>query len=260
MWKMSDGTNISRPSFPPPCQDPDLQDSSSLGEWSTNFDHSNLSEGSLTVTVTHSSASISDTTEILKDVTPPSITIANTAGERVSTGTYTLSGTCSEIDKDVNVTLIDSQEPPRKIPAAATCTNNSGSGQWEVVDLDISFLSDGDISILAIQKDEVENEGEDTLSITKGSAVVGPVEPVVGSGCEDTDFRGTGTFNEPYIVCNAVLLNKVRDETATGLVIYKLEQDIDLGGAVFEPLGLLRQIVGKQELSLMFLMEMRREL
>ena len=41
----------------------------------------------------------------------------------------------------------------------------------------------------------------------------------------------------PYIVCNAVLLNKIRENTATTLTFYKLGQDIDLEGAAFEPLG-----------------------
>ena len=109
------------------------------------------------------------------------------------------------------------------------------------MNLDISSVADGDISISATQDDDVGNTGEATLTITKGPAVVGPIDPVVGSGCADTDFSDPagqdGSFGNPYIVCNAVLLNKIRDNTATGLVIYKLEQDIDLEGATFEPLG-----------------------
>ena len=109
------------------------------------------------------------------------------------------------------------------------------------MNLDISSLADGDISISATQDDDVGNTKEATLTITKGPAVVGPIDPVVVSGCADTDFSDPpgqdGTFGNPYIVCNAVLLNKIRENTTTEIVFYKLEQDIDLGGDVFEPLG-----------------------
>ena len=244
--EVSDGPHTETPSPQPFCQA-----ASPVGEWSTSFDHSSLSEGTLTITVTHTSSTISDTVELIKDVTPPSVTIANTGGERVSTETYSLNGTCSEIDSDVGVTLTDSS--PREITTTASCTNNSGngqsgSGQWEVVNLDISSLADGDISISATQDDDVGNTGEATLTITKGPAVVGPIDPVVTTGCAPTSFvdsddgseegsGGTGTFGDPYIVCNAVLLNKIRENTTAGTVFYKLKQDIDLGGAVFEPLG-----------------------
>ena len=232
--EVNDGTHTETPSPPPSCQA-----ANPVGEWSTSFDHSRLSEGTLTITVTHTSSTTSDTVEIIKDVTLPSVTIANTAGERVSTGTYSLNGTCSEIDSDVEVTLTDSS--PREITTTASCTNNSGSRQWEVVNLDISSLADGDINISVTQDDEVGNTGEATLTISKGPAVVGPIDPVVGSGCADTDFSDPagqdGSFGNPYIVCNAVLLSAIRNNTATGLVIYKLEQDIDLEGATFEPLG-----------------------
>ena len=92
--EVSDGTHTETPSPTPSCQA-----ANPVGEWSTSFDHSSLSEGTLTITVTHTSSNVSDTVEILKDVTPPTVTIANTAGERVSTETYSLNGTCSEIDR-----------------------------------------------------------------------------------------------------------------------------------------------------------------
>ena len=66
---------------------------------------------------------------------------------------------------------------------------------------------------------------------------IDPIEPVVGSGCTDENFRGAGTFSDPFIVCSATLLNKIRESISTGIVFYELEQDIDLGGDVFEPLG-----------------------
>ena len=120
--EVSDGTNSSSFSS----SQTSCEVASPVGDWSTSFDHSLLSEGTLTITVTHTSSTISDTVEIIKDVTPPSVTIANTAGERVSTETYALSGTCSELNEDVNVTLTDISS--RKILQTASCTENSGSG------------------------------------------------------------------------------------------------------------------------------------
>ena len=96
----SDGAHTITPNPQPSCQA-----ASPVGVWSTSFNHSSLSEGTLTITVIHMISNISDTVEIIKDVTPPSVTIANTAGEIVSTGTYSSSGTCSEIDDYVGGNL-----------------------------------------------------------------------------------------------------------------------------------------------------------
>ena len=242
----SDETNTLKLSSSSPCEDPNPQDADPLGEWSASFDHSGLSEGTLTVRVTHSSSDISDTIEILKDVTRPTVTISNTGGERVSTETYSMSGTCSEVNGNVEVTLTDTSSPSAKeITQTASCAENSGSGQWEIINFNITTLVDGGITILVTQEDGLGNTGEATLTITKGPEVVGPVEPVVDSGCADTEIRGTGTPADPYLICNVALFEHIRSNSSTSIQFYKLEQDVDFIGTRFEPLGVAKANCGE---------------
>ena len=74
--------------------------------------------------------------------------------------------------------------------------------------------------------------------------------PPVTGGCSDslnnpllegeTPLRGTGTPLDPYIICNAALFEHIRDNTSAAIQFYKLEEDIDFQGTVFEPLGVAK--------------------
>ena len=126
------------------------------GEWSASFDHRSLSEGSLTITATHSSASISDTTEIFKDMTPlveGYVTISPlTPINRANMGSYSLNGTCFYNGQAITIHIKGQMGDPALPPTLSTCVD----GEWVVKDLNLSDFSQGNVTVEVIHLDPSE--------------------------------------------------------------------------------------------------------
>lgn len=114
-----------------------FQTNCSGGTWSTgSIDVSSLSDGTLTVTADHNTATQATTT-VTKDTLSPTVTITQYSNINLSNETsYTISGACSEVGVDVDLDI-----------GGATLSVSCTSGAWTSGAQNVSLLSDGNILI-----------------------------------------------------------------------------------------------------------------
>ncbi len=142
---------------------------SSSGGWSfTPSNVNSLTDGSVQIVVTQTD-DIGNrgraVRSIIKDTTPPGVTINEPNPINDIRESYAVSGTCTENGRIVNLTL-NAVGVTTPVQGRSTCSN----GTWSVTNLDISSLtSSGNVSIVAIHTDSGGNEGRDTKTIIRST-------------------------------------------------------------------------------------------
>ena len=141
--------------------------------WSASADTSTLQDGEITFTASYTDQAgnpASDTKEAQRDTQKPVVVIgiANNI-DPSNEGSYGLSGTCTEIGEAVTVTLTDADSNSESPDPSPTC---AAGGTWAVSGLDVSSLSNGDITIVVSQRDTLQNLGEATGTAVKGDGTV----------------------------------------------------------------------------------------
>ena len=206
--EVTDGSQPVTPSPQPNCQS---------AQWSTTIDHSSLSEGDLTITVTHEDAdggSFSIDQGILKDLVDPTMSLSIAEAINHSTETnYSLSGTCSDVEGRVEVILTDSDGTPNTALTEVACADNSGSLEWEVTGFDVTALSEGVITVSATHWDIAGNLVVDnTTTLTKDTILPTLI------------LNSPGNMNAVSVVIDIFTLSGTCDE-ANGVVNLTLTSD-----------------------------------
>ena len=206
--EVSDGNQTVTPSSQPICQ---------TDSWSTQVDHSSLSEGEITISAIHEDAQgdqDSTSQTILKDLVDPTVGVNGVEDIlAVTESSYSLSGTCSDEGGEVEVTLTDSITSPRQISESVACINNAGDLEWEVTNWDTTTLADGGISVRVTHWDVAGNSvADDTPTLTKD--VIRPILSLDPPGNINADTVESDIFN----------LSGICDET-NGTVTLTLTSD-----------------------------------
>lgn len=159
--------------------------------WSIPLNFSGVAaDGVVTLTATHAGSSGVATTalNINKDTAPPSIAITNpavmTSISGVQAAGFTVSGTCSENDRIINVTF-DSSNGGGPVSASTVCTN----GTWSLT-ANISALHDGLVTAQATHFDEAGNSSSDSRNFSKDPTlpVITIAQPSSGSIFNSSTF------------------------------------------------------------------------
>ena len=146
------------PSTPPTC---------SSKAWSTTVDVSSLSDGTLTVVAGYGEGDFTQEKTVSKDTVAPTIRVSSPDNIHPSTkNAYEIDGTCSENQREVGLTLSDSEGASLSPPSQTLCSGKT----WEVSGWNVSSLADGDITLTLSQSDATGNSTEQTETIIKSSS------------------------------------------------------------------------------------------
>ena len=146
------------PSTPPSC---------SSKAWSTTVDVSSLSDGTLTVVAGYGEGDFTQEKTVSKDTVAPTIRVSSPDNIYPSTkNAYGISGTCSENQREVGLTLSDSGGASLSPPSQTLCSGKT----WTVSSWNVSSLADGDITLTFSHSDAAGNSTEQTQTIIKSSS------------------------------------------------------------------------------------------
>lgn len=158
----------------------------------TNIDLSSLSDGAISVQVTHSDANGNSSTvsqAIIKDTTAPSIGLSPSNGiNNANKSSYALSGTCSESGQ--LVTAVSGS-----LSFSATCS----AGVFTFSNLDVTSLSEGSTSWTIETTDVVGNSGVVVQSIGKDTInpalTFSTLTPITNSNYSSYSISGSCSDN-----------------------------------------------------------------
>ena len=149
---VTQGDNSATPSPQPTCGG--LNNGTS-GKWSTTVDVSDRTQfptGPVVITANHQSANALVATEAKRNVSKlPDVAIGDLADiTNKNAGTYAISGTCTEANVNVKVTVSKSSKPLEKATKCKVVDVGSSKGIWEVeVDISGSGFSTGKVGVKA---------------------------------------------------------------------------------------------------------------
>ena len=139
------------------------------GLWSlTGFDASGVTDGSPLITADHANifgaVAVQASVTILNDTVAPVLTINSPVViSGLNEAAYSLSGTCSENNREVLITIGGLQASPPPVCSL---------GFWVLSGMDVSSLPIGIVNILVSQTDDLENTTQIATTVNKVSVIV----------------------------------------------------------------------------------------
>ncbi|MCX8174877.1 MAG: DUF5011 domain-containing protein [Candidatus Micrarchaeota archaeon] len=101
-----------------------------------------------------------------------------------------LSGTCTEYNKDVSITISDEDPETEDVQLTTNCLSDNEMGKWGA-SADVSLLSDGELSIRATQTDNAGNSKSESINALKDTQA--PTITLQGDNPVKVMLRGTYT-------------------------------------------------------------------
>ncbi|MCB0421895.1 MAG: hypothetical protein KDD61_12925 [Bdellovibrionales bacterium] len=167
-------------------------------DYSTTANLSSLDDGTLTVSVTHvddaENSSVAVTVDFTKDTGLPTVSITSPLAasyiNATSQSSYAVSGSCSEVGRDVVVSVDDVNGGTAAVTSDVACQ----AGNIFSTVLDVSSLDDGAVNLTASHSDAAGNTGNATLvAVTKDT--VAPSVSILFPDITDTISTGNeGSF------------------------------------------------------------------
>ena len=169
---------------------PSTAPSCSSKSWSTTVDVSSLGDGTLTVAASYQKSTEEKT--VSKDTAAPTIGISSAPNIFPSTASsYGASGTCSEDQRKVEITLSQSGGSSLSPASQPTCT----SLKWTVSGWDVNSLANENLILTVSQSDAVGNTTEQTQTIVKSSndtqVTLGTISAINISNVANYTLNGT---------------------------------------------------------------------
>ena len=149
---------------------PGVQPTCSSGSFTTTLNVSSLDDGSITISADH--LTLSDSVTLIKDAVNPtvsgSITPVTSYVNPTNESNLNFSGTCSEFNQSVSITIDDSNGATSAITVGTVCT----AGNVFSLSIDVSSLDDDTLSVNLSHQDLAGNQQTTTLSsLTKDTLV-----------------------------------------------------------------------------------------
>ena len=172
-----------KPSPPPTC---------SSKAWSTTVDVSPLNDGTLTVVAVYGEGDFTQEKTVSKDTEAPTVVVSSSDNISPATkNTYGISGTCSENQREVGLTLSDTEGTSLSPPSQTICSSKT----WTVSSWNVSSLADGNITLTFSHSDAAGNSTKQTQTIIKSPSdirvTVGAVSAINISNVAAYSLSGT---------------------------------------------------------------------
>ena len=167
------------------------------GAWSAEFDLSTLDDGNSIAVVaayTESGNTVNHPgANVMKDTVVPSVTLNSPAEiNSINDVRYVLSGTCDELEQNVEIAL--SLGSDRVSDQTGCATDTDGTTKVWRKELNVESLGAGTVSIEVSQRDEAGNRGSDTATVERTNSsmvsIAGDLPEVNEENFEYYELRG----------------------------------------------------------------------
>ena len=160
--------------------------------WSTTVDVSSLNDGTLTVVAVYGEGDFTQEKTVSKDTEAPTVVVSSSDNISPATkNTYGISGTCSENQREVGLTLSDTGGTSLSPPSQTICSSKI----WTVSSWNVSSLADGNITLTFSHSDAAGNSTKQTKTIIKSPSdirvTVGAVSAINISNVAAYSLSGT---------------------------------------------------------------------
>ena len=167
-------TNVARPEEAVIC---------SSGAWSAEINTTSLLDGAIRITLSLKDIAGNPGTATIaskKDIVPPTVQVTTFAPYVVlsTQAAYALSGTCSEAQREVRVSLANPSDASTAV-TPSTQPRCQGNDTWATT-VNASTFSEGSLAITVSHQDDVGNEQSHSQTVTKDTVV--PTTLIFSSG------------------------------------------------------------------------------
>ena len=175
-----------------PAVQPSPSPTCSSKAWSTTVDVSSLNDGTLTVVAVYGEGDFTQEKTVSKDTEAPTVVVSSSDNISPATkNTYGISGTCSENQREVGLTLSDTGGTSLSPPSQTICSSKI----WTVSSWNVSSLADGNITLTFSHSDAAGNSTKQTKTIIKSPSdirvTVGAVSAINISNVAAYSLSGT---------------------------------------------------------------------